>query len=213
MTEAVETGTNAAIVAALRWLRIGIVVVDPQQRVLSANAAAAETLAQAGHLELQEGHVVGAHQGAGRALAALLAACESDPAQPNVALIFAADGSALEMVAVAGGASPLGRSFVLMLNPTRRTRGASVRALRALYRLTASEARLAAHVASGSTLAEAAADLGIGIATARTHLHHALRKTATRRQAELAALIASSLTDWVCFTRAPSSGAPSPSFD
>jgi len=213
VTEAVESGTNAAIVAALRWLRIGIAVVDVQRRLLSANATAAETLALAAHLKLEEGHVLGAHPGAARSLDTLLAACEEDSARPGVALLSATDGSTLEVLAVSGSVSPLGRSFVLMLNQTRRAHCASVRALQSLYRLTASEAQLAAQVAGGSTLAEAAADIGIGIATGRTHLHHALRKTASRRQAELAGLICSSLADLVCFGRPQASAAVSPSTD
>jgi hypothetical protein len=88
-TDAIENGTNAAIVAALRWLRVGIAVVDPQRRLLSANAAAAEILAQATHFRLDGGHVVGTHQAATRAFVALLTASEGDSAVPSVALVCA----------------------------------------------------------------------------------------------------------------------------
>jgi len=208
-TDEIETGTNAAIVAALRWLRVGIAVVDSQRRLLSANAAAAETLAQAMHFRLDGGHVVGTHHAATRALVTLLTASEGDTAVPSVALVCAngCRGSTLEIAAVATDSMLIGRSFVLMFNQPRRAHTASAQALQSLYRLTTSEAQLATQLAGGSALAEAAQDLGIRIATARTHLHHALRKTATRRQAELVGLIASSLADWVRFK--PASRSPS----
>lgn len=211
-TGAIESGTNAAIVAALRWLRVGIAVVDPQRRLLSANAAAAETLAQATHFRLDGGHIIGTHQAATRALVALLTNAEGDIAVPGVALVSAngCRGSALEVVAVAADDSaPIGRTFVLMFNHPRRAHAASGRVLQSLYRLTTTEAQLASQLARGSALDEAAHDLGIRIATARTHLHNTLRKTATRRQAELVGLIASSLADWVRFKPAT----PSPSID
>jgi len=198
-TGAIESGTNAAIVAALRWLRVGIAVVDDERRLLSANAAAEEIFARATHLKVDGGHVVGAHQGATRALITLLDACDAERPPSSVALVSAPGSGALEVLAVANDAPELGRCFVLMLNWTRDKQAASTEALQSLYRLTAAEAQLVSQVARGSAVAEAAAELGISIATARTHLHHALRKTATRRQAELVGLIASSLVDWVCF--------------
>lgn len=58
-----------------------------------------------------------------------------------------------------------------------------------LHGLTESEARLAAALAAGETLASHAARLGIGRETARTHLRNAFAKTGTRRQAELVRLV------------------------
>jgi DNA-binding CsgD family transcriptional regulator/PAS domain-containing protein len=64
-------------------------------------------------------------------------------------------------------------------------------ALRDLYRLTAAELRLAERLALGDTPKQAAAALGIAVKTAREHLSALLRKTETRRQAELIRLIQS----------------------
>lgn len=55
--------------------------------------------------------------------------------------------------------------------------------------LTAAEAKLAARLGSGVTLADAAADLGIAFHTARTQLKHIFSKTGARRQSELVGLI------------------------
>jgi DNA-binding CsgD family transcriptional regulator/PAS domain-containing protein len=62
--------------------------------------------------------------------------------------------------------------------------------LRNLYRLTPAEAAVAMAIARGTGLQAAADELEISLSTARTHLQHVFEKTETRRQAELARLIA-----------------------
>lgn len=185
-------GTADPIGSVLGWLRIGIAVTDADRRMLDANAQAADTLAQGAHLKLQGGYVAGANRGTARTFNALLDARVAQPGEPGVALLCGA-GGALEVLAVAHAGHAGVPVFVLLLNPTRLSLTASISVLRLLYRLTAAEAQLAVCVARGHTVAEAAAQIGIGVATARTHLHHALRKTGTRRQAQLTALVSSSL--------------------
>ena len=67
------------------------------------------------------------------------------------------------------------------------------RRLRKLYRLTVAEARLAAMLAHGQRLDEAAEDLAITYETARTHLKRIFSKTGADRQPELVRLILSGL--------------------
>jgi len=61
--------------------------------------------------------------------------------------------------------------------------------LRDLYGLTAAELKVAERVALGETPREAAAGLGIAVKTVREHISALLRKTETRRQAELVRLV------------------------
>ena len=65
----------------------------------------------------------------------------------------------------------------------------SEHALADLYDLTPSEERLALRLASGETLAEAAAQLGIRTSTARAALRSVFEKTGTHRQASLVRLM------------------------
>jgi DNA-binding CsgD family transcriptional regulator len=58
------------------------------------------------------------------------------------------------------------------------------------FALTAREAEVAALVAAGQPLQEAAATLGISLATARTHLHRSFQKTSVQTQSQLVALVA-----------------------
>ena len=61
--------------------------------------------------------------------------------------------------------------------------------LHGLFDLTPKEARLAAALASGKTLQDAAAASGIRYSTARTHLEHIFQKTGTGRQSDLVLLL------------------------
>jgi len=70
---------------------------------------------------------------------------------------------------------------------------ASTDALCALYGLTPSEARLASQIATGISLDHCAAQLGITLETARTHLKRVFYKTGTSRQGELIHLLLSSV--------------------
>ncbi len=94
---------------------------------------------------------------------------------------------------------------------------ASDQHLGALYGLTAAEARLAVRIVAGETLRAAATQLGITYATARTTLACIFRKTGTRRQSELVAMILGALplltptaTDTGGVNMPPHSGITSP---
>lgn len=66
--------------------------------------------------------------------------------------------------------------------------------LRGLFDLSAAEARLAKSLVSGATLAEVATAHVISIATARTQLAQIFRKTGTRQQSEVVALLKGGLS-------------------
>jgi DNA-binding CsgD family transcriptional regulator len=66
-------------------------------------------------------------------------------------------------------------------------------ALRRLWGLTAAEATLAREVVAGRNLKDAAAGLGVSVATVRSQLARIFAKTGTDRQAELVLLMATAL--------------------
>lgn len=65
----------------------------------------------------------------------------------------------------------------------------SAATLRTLFALTPAEARLCSSLSSGASLSIVAEELDISVHTARVHLKNILRKTGTRRQAELMRLL------------------------
>jgi DNA-binding CsgD family transcriptional regulator len=78
---------------------------------------------------------------------------------------------------------------VVLVDPDKRGRPLEA-TLQASYRLTDAEARLAARLAAGTSLATAASELGIAKETSRSQLKNVFMKTGTHRQAELVALLA-----------------------
>ena len=82
---------------------------------------------------------------------------------------------------------------IVMLSDPEVTVQASTDALRSFFDLTPSEARLASQIATGISLDQCAAQLGITLETARTHLKRVFSKTGTSRQGELIHLLLSSL--------------------
>jgi DNA-binding CsgD family transcriptional regulator len=89
----------------------------------------------------------------------------------------------------AGLREPAGGAIVFISDP-ERTSAVPSRLLQNAYGLTPMEAAVAVEIARGDGLQSVAEKLGIGASTARTHLQHAFEKTGTRRQAQLAWLIA-----------------------
>jgi DNA-binding CsgD family transcriptional regulator len=77
---------------------------------------------------------------------------------------------------------------VIVSDPARST-GPTVPQLQALFRLTQAEARLAACLATGTSLRAAAEELGITYGTARSRLMQVFEKTGTRSQSDLMRLL------------------------
>jgi len=59
-----------------------------------------------------------------------------------------------------------------------------------LYKLTASEVRILHAITQTTGVAELAREVGISVATVKTHLNHLFAKTGAKRQADLVRLLA-----------------------
>jgi DNA-binding CsgD family transcriptional regulator len=82
-----------------------------------------------------------------------------------------------------------GRAAILFLRDPEQELSVDPADLRQLYDLTAAEAELAASLARGLSLEEAAARRGISYETARTQLKSLFQKTGCRKQSQLVALL------------------------
>ena len=124
-------------------------------------------------------------------LSSMVASCRSDNDAPAFARLTRADGTAV----IAHGISIAGRRLsdadpvaILVVDaPDMRVNGEQL--LCKTYGLTCAEARLAARLAAGATLRNAATSEGITYETARSRLKTIFRKTDTARQAELVLLL------------------------
>lgn len=191
-----------AALAALDQNPIGVIIVDDAGTVLDSNHVANEILASNDGLmvdkhglkshtrettsSLHELIVSAIHPDGRAGLAAIdTISLERPSGQPDLAVTVARLPSA-------GRFLGSGRrvAAIYITNP-KIPFDLDASKLRRLYELTPAEARLAALLAQGSRLEEAAADLGVSLNTVRTHLKRIFSKTGTDRQAELVRLILS----------------------
>ena len=177
--------------AALAALPQPCLVIDMGRRIAFANARAEAILARGDVLVQREGRLVATEPRAANALQAALDRClsRSEDRGGSVLLRPSDGGPAYHLqVLPCPAASGLTTAMVLVDDPNASIRD-KARQLGPLYGLTHSEVEIAAHVAAGLSLAEAALLRGTTLATIKTLLGRCYQKTGTERQAQLAALV------------------------
>jgi DNA-binding CsgD family transcriptional regulator/PAS domain-containing protein len=191
---------HAASNHALDHLPTGVVLVDGSGKVIFANIAAERTLRAGEGLTVEGGRLVAILASETTSLRALInaAVCTStgEGLHPGGVMNISRPQfeRALNVLvspvpaSVTGGTFGQAGAVVLISNPEQAD-APDPDVLRALFRLTAAEARLAIAICSGLSLSEAAETLNIGRETAKSHLKQVFAKTATSRQGELVAMI------------------------
>ena len=181
----------------LESLGIGWLLVDGCARVLHANSVARAICGQSKQLRIQAGWLTAIDPVCGerlqQSIANALPKSSGGPCVPG-ALCLAREGRLPLAVSVlplssARASFALGRRAVVVILRDPEQFVPAVDALKDLYGLTRTEAAVAAALARTSSLADIAEAFGIGIGTVRSHVKKVLAKTATRRQAELVALL------------------------
>jgi len=183
---------------AIDGLALGILVVDRRVKVRYANRWAREIL------ERPQGD--GIEGSAPFAISPQLGSLfrpivhrvlDSTPSLPQACAHCVTNRSTrLEVLAVPATCNSSGLVMLYLNDPAKRTRDVS-ELLRSLYGLTPAEAKTALLLTAEHSLAEAGAVLNVSTATVRSHIKALLRKTGTRRQAELVSRIASGLSGWI----------------
>ncbi len=191
--------------ATLDRLADGVVLLDGAARVLFCNRAAAGLLARRDGVEIVAGELLPraswAARDLGRAVAGALRTRAGEPSASGADVLAPrADGRPALILAV----RPLPHADSLTADPyadagqpavavfiqdPARVAASATRILRDVFKLTPAETRLAIALYRGATLKSYAADNGISVHTARSHLARAMRKTNTSRQADLVRLI------------------------
>jgi DNA-binding CsgD family transcriptional regulator len=187
-------------------LPFGIIIVDANLRVVHLSDVADRILSQAGTaLRLRAGMLATSNSRSTALLQALVAdACELGiDARSGMGgdFLLRADGVSsktdlIVTVSPARGGDTIGfpqprHAIVHLRMLTLALPDGFEDHVRQLFDFTPAEARLAAALASGIALKEAAAHQGIRFSTARSYLEHIFRKTGTRQQSQLVALLKS----------------------
>jgi DNA-binding CsgD family transcriptional regulator/PAS domain-containing protein len=188
---------RAAWESALDALRYGVLTLDQHGRVVFANSAARRLDMAHDGLALRCA-AVSAPGAAGATLARAIGLAtdgDSDGVRHGAHVALRRRGAlcplSVTIIPLPHESSLRfsGTPVVLMLivDPTQPA-GADTRALVNLFGLTDREAELVALLADGYRLDAAAAQLGVGRETVRTHLARSLHKTGTERQTDLVRL-------------------------
>jgi DNA-binding CsgD family transcriptional regulator len=195
------------LVSAFSHLPFGAIVVDAHMRIIASNVAAEKIMLRPGSLLTQvTGHLVAKNAESMSALHRMIVdACR---ARDGVIAGTGGDlmirsGNALRPANLSVSIGPLAGTaldrgpflqpcaaiFVREINLDVQA-GFELQA-RNLFGFTVREASLAASLASGRSVREAAEDAGIAYSTMRTYLENVFRKTETRQQSQLVALLRS----------------------
>jgi DNA-binding CsgD family transcriptional regulator len=175
---------------AMADLAVATLILDHDGRVLRRNAMA-DRLLERGALALGPGDRLIAGTPSGATTLARLLADPPEPGAEQILVLTGPDGETLNARARAVPSSAYGDGarLALFLPDPARAHAPGSDLLRDRFQLTPAEAALAAQLAQGAALADAARLLGIAYNTARSHLRAIFAKTGTHRQVELVTLL------------------------
>jgi DNA-binding CsgD family transcriptional regulator len=179
---------------ALDQLPFGVALLRHDGTLLAANAAS-ERLCNGDGLSLK-GNTLSATGPASHELQHLLSHswhASLWPPAPEKVAIRRRDGSPLVVTVGRVPASlqnTFERTIAVFIHDPASQRICSEDVLQKLYGLTPAECRLALFLAEGIGIPDAAGRLGIAVATARSQLKSIFQKTSTKKQSQLARLIA-----------------------
>lgn len=189
-----------AAVGALNRISIGIVLMDANRNILQMNREANRLCTRANGLRTRRNRFSAVSPAIDKTLQQSLGATLDTAARSRlrpsavVAIPRPFPARPLSIVCfpvTARSATPnttTARMIVMLRDPDRSIRGVE-ETLRIMFGLSPTEARIAAMIADGKTLQEAAATIGHAINTSRYLLKRIFQKTATHSQSELAALL------------------------
>lgn len=199
--------TMQPLASAFAHLPFGAVLVDGHMRIVASNAAADAIMSRPRSLLVQAGGRLASPDAASMSVLQKMVAqvCklkdEIVPGTGGDLLIRAKPGAGTAHISISVG--PLAETefdsgpflqrcaAIFIREITLDVQAGFEQQVRNLFGLTGREAMLATSLASGRSIKEAAEDNGVAYSTMRTYLENVFRKTETRQQSQLVALLRS----------------------
>ena len=182
---------------AIEQMAVGMILLDKRGKVIRLNPTAATILAEDDGIALRGTSIAIDDAELARSFQARIAGAEEEmpltiriPRTSGRGDLLLVAGSAHAPDYVTAGGGP---ATVLYLSDPVHTPRVSPESIRELLGLTPSESAIAADIASGLSLADSAAHLGISPNTVRAHLRSIFNKTGVKRQSQLVHLVHHSL--------------------
>lgn len=193
ITETLQRGmreTVDALAASLDRLVTGFVLLDAAGRVVRANETASAVIADGDAIIRTSVGLTGINRAATQEFREALAAILRGEELEEGVLMPRDYGNPVQIHFLRLGETGVDGEEVaaLLIDPDRR-RELSAEAVRKMYGLTPSEAKLCVSLANGKRLDEIGDDFGIAPTTIAFHLKNVFRKTQTSRQSELVLLL------------------------
>jgi DNA-binding CsgD family transcriptional regulator len=188
---AMLTMRDRSAAEALSLTSQAVLVTDPCGRLVMGNRQGEALLEPEGPLALRSGCVRARLPAADVRLQHLLDAAGRGVGGHGGAMLLQVDETRSLRVVVTPWRQGAGRQVVLLIDDPERRDLTTAKLLAGLYRFTAAEAGTVAALTEGLSPAEVAETRGVSLATIRTQIHHALRKSEARSLADLVRLAAS----------------------
>jgi len=180
-----DESLQAVVSQAFNCLSQPLAVIEADRRLVFANSAMQDHLLSASMIGLRNGYVVGTNSQASFALSRLLGSLTAGSPAASAAVRC---GDAMLRAAVLDPSAPDGS--ICMALETGRCGTTTARDLALLFGLTRCEALVGLHLASGLTLEEVGARLGVSKNTVRTHVSHISQKLGVHSARSAAAMLA-----------------------
>lgn len=186
-----------AAVDALNRMSTGVIFIDADRKILRMNAEARRLCTRSNGLLARQQRLSAVSRAVDKLLQQSLGATLDTAAgiNPQAGAVVAIPRplpdrplSVICMPVTDRSSVHTARMMVLLRDPDRSIQAAS-EALKVVFGLSPTETRIAAMIADGKTLQDAAKSIGHAINTSRYMLKRVFRKTATSSQSELAALV------------------------
>lgn len=182
----------SAATEALALVGLPAAVVDRNSQVLAAN----DMIERMAHVRWRAGNRLALVDGRAQALLEMALAGLFEPANGSVQSFASraseTDAAVIHVVPTSGQSRDLfdGGLAVLVVTPVTAPEAPDAQVIRALFDLSASEARVARSLTRGRTIDQIADSSGVTRETVRSQVKAVMAKTGATRQAEVAALLA-----------------------
>ncbi len=190
---------SSLAIRTLDRLSAGVVITDSDGRIIEINAAAERIAQRDDSLSIRNGRLLPGRAFENSRLAKLIegAAGKDGVATPPAYMaIGRCDGLlpyVLSIGPLVGDLAPNSRPCVVVLIADPEGQSPSDKDLAEVFGLTPAESRIATGLIAGRKLNEIAADCGVRITTARTHLRNISKKVGVSRQTDLVRALAGML--------------------
>jgi DNA-binding CsgD family transcriptional regulator len=191
-----------AFADAINQFMLGTLILDDGGKIVASNRVARDTIEQYGSLKIKQGSLVITDKKANLQLYNALANLDNNHSKnnpiPRTITVNLNESLALGLMIRPvrpedASTHPVHAHAVVFISDPQGARSISPATLKELFGFTGSESRVAAYLANGHTLTEAAEALSISVNTAKTHARNIYEKTGVNKQTKFIQVVANSV--------------------